>query len=320
MAHCWTWTWNNHGGMTPTFKDRTMFYIVWVPQIAPTTGTPHLQGYVQFKKPKARGEAVKMLGGHCAVFKSKGTWAQNHAYITGDEKKTNAGEVVEHGVPQVDLMNTPSAQGLRSDLIEAKTRMAAGENPAAIEDEMPDLWAKYASYMLSMKLARKPRAPVAWPLRYLTYEIIKPDPAVKKRHWWFWGPPDLGKTRLMGELTAGAAVFWAPTEAKYRFEMYRDEELIIYDDVIPSLEELLNVTAHAWGLMQRPGGKRYTPGYWEEGSDRTVVVLSNKSPESWPESFHARFNVVDLSLPTVPALPLAPLRSARSAHGTADRR
>lgn len=275
-----------------------MFYILWAPQKAPSTGTPHLQGYVQFKKPKTRGEAVKMLGGKVAVFKSKGSYAQNHAYITQDEKKTNTGPHVERGVPQVDLINTPSQQGLRSDLREAKARMASGENPAAIEEEMPDLWAKYAGYMLSMSLARKPRAPVAWPLRLFGRDVIKPNVAIKKRHWWFWGPPDLGKTRAVGEATKGMAVYWAPPDAKNRFEMYRDEELIIYDDIIPELAELINVSNHSYGQQQRPGGKRYTPGYWQEDSDRTIIVLSNKSPDNWPESFHARFHVVALK-PTI---------------------
>lgn len=294
MACAWTWTWNNPGDKVPDYKERTMHYIVWAPQRAPTTGTPHLQGYVQFKKPKARGEAVKMLGGKVAAFKSKGTYAQNRAYIVDDEKKTNTGPAVEHGVPQVDMMNTPSMQGMRTDLIEARTRFEAGETAKTVEKEMPDLFAKYPGYMQKLVMDGVERKEVAWPINIWGINITKPDPANKKRHYWFHGPADIGKTRVVGEATKGMRVYWAPPDAKYRFENYDDESIVIYDDHYPKLEELINVSNHAYGRQQRPGGRRYIAGYWKEGSDRTIIVLSNKEPELWPASFHARFNVVEL--------------------------
>jgi hypothetical protein len=36
-------------------------------EMAPTTGTPHLQGYVGFSRRRTRASAVKVLGGHCHV-------------------------------------------------------------------------------------------------------------------------------------------------------------------------------------------------------------------------------------------------------------
>lgn len=296
MAHCWCFTWNNYGDKVPIYKERTMHYIIWAPQVAPTTGTPHLQGYVQFKKPKAASEAHKMITSGRAkikVIKARGSWQHNYAYIAGDEKQTNSGPTVIHGEPQEGLENSPSRQGLRTDLQEVKERLRE-EKPDVVEEDMPDMWARYPQYMVKCELQRKKREPIEWPLKVWGVEVTKPDPAMKKRHWWFWGPPDIGKTRTIGEATKGKAVFWAPTEAKYRFENYRNEELIIYDDVIPELSELINVSNHAYGQQQRPGGRRYTAGYWEEGTDRTIIVLSNSEPNLWPASFYARFNVMEL--------------------------
>lgn len=72
-------------------------------------------------------------------------------------------------------------------------------------------------------------------------------------------------------------------KTKYPFEMnsYRQEQVIIYDDVVPSLDEFIDVTEtykiqqHVWGES------RYHNNYWKIGQSRFVIWLLN--PQRLPD-------------------------------------
>ncbi len=78
-------------------------YIIFSKEIAPTTGTPHLQGYVHFKNPRFLKPLLKLgIFGHMEL--AKGTAEQNIKYV----RKTRIGDevpnewVFEHGLPPCD--------------------------------------------------------------------------------------------------------------------------------------------------------------------------------------------------------------------------
>lgn len=55
-------------------------YIIFSKEVAPTTGTPHLQGYVHFKNPRFMKPLINLgIFGHMAL--ARGTAAQNIAYV-----------------------------------------------------------------------------------------------------------------------------------------------------------------------------------------------------------------------------------------------
>jgi len=142
---------------------------------------------------------------------------------------------------------------------------------------------------------RAEKAEIKWPLVLPWCTVEKPDPAVKKRHWWITGPPDIGKTYQVQEVIDGMKVFMASGDGQYRYEHYAGQELIVYDDCIPKLVELLSVTNTWKSEVERPGGSRYKKAFWPEKHTRTVVVLTNLQPPTDSNgAFSARFNVVDL--------------------------
>lgn len=139
-----------------------------------------------------------------------------------------------------------------------------------------------------------------WPLQFKGVEIPKPDPAVKKRHWWFVGPPDLGKSYDLEQLFEGKRVYKVPIESNYPFEGYRGEEIIVYDDTLPKLKEILAVSGTYLTPTHVYGNTRYSRSYWPwkktaTGWCRTIIVLSNVLPEYNTESFDARFNIKELT-------------------------
>lgn len=78
-------------------------YIVFGEEIAPTTGTPHLQGYVQLtKKMRWNTLAKKLPGFHIQA--AYGTPAENYAYCTKGDKFYEKGKMVEIGKTNVKSM------------------------------------------------------------------------------------------------------------------------------------------------------------------------------------------------------------------------
>lgn len=144
--------------------------------------------------------------------------------------------------------------------------------------------------------ARSEYKEIEWPLKLKWCEIPKPDARNKKRHWWIRGDPTKhSKTYEIDQATIGMKVFFAGLQETYRFEDYRDEELIVYNDVIPKVPELISVTDTLSRPMERPGGSRFVKGYWPANKPRTVIVLSNVlPPHDRTAAFDARFNVIDL--------------------------
>lgn len=117
----------------------------------------------------------------------------------------------------------------------------------------------------------------------------------KRRHYWFVGPADWGKTTWVNEQFAGKAVFLRPA-AKYPYEGYTGEDIIIFDDVSPDGKEELCSITNTWKIRSQVyGDTRYTRKYWKLGHERMVIILSNQEPpfntEQW---FISRFNLIFL--------------------------
>lgn len=69
-------------------------YAICGREVAPTTGTPHLQGYVYFKNPRAIANIRKLLVG-CHVEPAKGSPAQCRKYCIKDGKYVEIGDSPE---------------------------------------------------------------------------------------------------------------------------------------------------------------------------------------------------------------------------------
>lgn len=125
---------------------------------------------------------------------------------------------------------------------------------------------------------------VVYPIRLVTaertYEMLKPDAAIKKRSWWVVAPPNAGKTRWLNATFAGQRIY-SPRTGPYPFEGYGDQDIIVYDDregvTFAEFASVLN----RWDIVQPIAGQiRYVTKSWKLGHVRSVIVLSNKTIES----------------------------------------
>nr|WDW25921.1 MAG: replication-associated protein [Canine stool-associated circular virus] len=132
QARRWCFTWNNPPqdemiikGMIETLKSS--YYIVGS-EIAPTTGTYHLQGYMEFPSGK-RLETLKKISPSIHWEKCKGNQESNIKYCKKDGKYLEVG--------------TPCEQGARTDLDEIRHKIVSGEPMVLIADGAFGTYVRY---------------------------------------------------------------------------------------------------------------------------------------------------------------------------------
>ena len=104
-SRAWCFTRNNYNdtNLEDTFECR---YICYGKEVAPTTLTPHIQGYVYFSNPKSLGGVRKLLPG-AHVTKANGSYLSNKVYCSKD------GCFTERGVPPTDNVERGEMEKLR---------------------------------------------------------------------------------------------------------------------------------------------------------------------------------------------------------------
>lgn len=174
-------------------------YMVFGKEVAPETGTPHLQGYVYYKNSRVSSSVCKKIGAswsECA----KGSPQQNTEYCIKD------GDFIKYGVEP--------KKGERNDL-------------KAFVETVVESEVKLDEEVLIMDhtnvLARYPRF-VDRVQRY-----YHPPKALEKlNNHWFHGQPGTGKSytaRQQGTYYVKAPNKW--------FDGYADEDVVIVEDIEP---------------------------------------------------------------------------------------
>jgi len=141
---------------------------------------------------------------------------------------------------------------------------------------------------------------VQWPIKLLDGTLVQKPKSFheKKRHWFIWGKPDIGKTTWVQQQFAGQKVFCRAPDGDAPFDDYDGEEVIVYDDVnIETLRAELIAISNVYQINTKvPGRTRYTTRYWPLDQVRTVIILGNDKPsfanDGWWES---RFNMLNLT-------------------------
>lgn len=94
-AFCFTWN-NYPADAIETLRSLDSVYILATYEVAPATGTPHLQGYVYFRNGKTLS-AVTRLMPRCHITVARGSAQQNYEYCT----KTRAEDIAAGTVASV---------------------------------------------------------------------------------------------------------------------------------------------------------------------------------------------------------------------------
>lgn len=103
----WCFVWNNYTDADiETAKSWTCKYVKFVKETAPTTGTPHLQGWISFASAKTWDAMKKWAPKELSFRAIKGSLLQNEEYVSKTQNEEGFW-VFEKG----EMPEEPSAQG-----------------------------------------------------------------------------------------------------------------------------------------------------------------------------------------------------------------
>jgi len=98
-SRAWCFTVPNPGAVPFDWNPASMVFLIYQKELAPTTGTPHFQGYVVFKNPQSL-VALRALNASAHYEVAQGNAAQNVTYCSKEprvEATVTFGEVPSQG-------------------------------------------------------------------------------------------------------------------------------------------------------------------------------------------------------------------------------
>jgi len=229
-------------------------------EVAPTTGTPHLQGYISWKKETRFASLAKKW--HCTFLVANGNDHENRAYCS----KTRPGKdpvpnkvFREWGEPKVTSEEGGRAGGHLGG--EAEKRRWEDARLAAKEGRMEDIPADiYIRYCKNLEWIRAQNEPVP---KDLDGEL---------KHVWIHGPAGVGKSRVARILSGGN--FYSKNLNKW-WDGYKGQPFVVIDEVSTKNAEWMGDLLKIWA-------DRYAFNSETKGSSRVIrpiciIVTSNYS-------------------------------------------
>jgi len=246
----WCFTVNNYGDAdVATIRAWDTRYVVFGYEIAPITGTPHLQGFVVFKK-NFRLAGVRKLGVNAHWEVARGSNEQASKYCKGESEGKEVNEFVELG-------ELPPARG------ESEKERWAGARAAAESgdlSEVPD--DIYVRYYRTLKEIGKDH-------------MNKPDDLEEVCGLWLYGPPGTGKSHLA---RADHPEAYLKMQNKW-WDGYQGEQYVILDDFdSKELGHLLKIWVDKYSfLAETKGGAIHI-------RPKKFIITSNYHPsELWED-------------------------------------
>ncbi|WGN90617.1 replication associated protein [Banfec circovirus 1] len=257
-AYRWCFTVNNwteeEYGLILSTCESSVKYLIIAKEVG-ERGTPHLQGFVNFKKKVRRSTLMKQPGFTRAhVEPARGTDHQNQAYCQ------KSGKYLEIGSPQ--------SQGKSTGLSRAcQILRESNGSLSAVASELPEVFVRHGRGLRD----------------YVTTAGLVPVRNEKTEVLVLCGPPGVGKTRYAVAHSCGS-VYWKPRGPWW--DGYLGQGTVILDDFYGWLpfDELLRV-------MDRYPLKLPVKGGFVEFVSVKLIITSNKPPEEWYDRENIRGSI-----------------------------
>lgn len=224
------------------FLQENAKYGIFGLEVAPSTGTKHIQGFCNCKKPIRFGAIKAKINNALHIEKANGTDEQNKQYCSKGDN------VFETG--------TPSKQGNRTDLQSLVDTIQNGERDlAAIAIKHPTSFIRYHRGIRTY-------LDIAFPVSPRNF---------KTEVYYYWGPPGSGKSRRANrEATEknGDSIYYKPRGIWW--DGYRQQECVVIDDFYGWIkyDELLKICDRYPYKVQVKGG-------FEEFKAKYIWITSN---------------------------------------------
>lgn len=238
-------TWNNYGNSAytkcETFINTYCKYGIVGEEIAPNTGTLHLQGFCNLHKPMRFNKIKKHLANTIHIEKANGSDTDNQKYCS------KSGIYFEAG--------TPCGQGHRSDLQAVVETIARGNT------KIQDLASLHPTTFIKYHRGIREYLRMAAPIPKREHKTIV--------HY-FWGPPGSGKSRraLEEAKATNEDIYYKPRGLWW--DGYNQQPNVIIDDFYGWIkyDEMLKI-------MDRYPYKVQIKGGFEEFTSKHIWITSN---------------------------------------------
>lgn len=175
-------------------------YLIVGKEIAPTTGTPHLQGYIYFTSAKTCSKVKKLIPGH--VEPAKGSGAQNKEYCS------KGGDVYEKGVMPIGGVGKQATMAQKIE-----------RNKQLMERPLNELVAEGHIHPCQVK--------GLYNARLICAQESPPYHHKSTRGVWVHGPPSVGKSYFARSIDES---YYMKAQNKW-FDGYTGQKVIIIDDM-----------------------------------------------------------------------------------------
>lgn len=125
----------------PVFDNELMKWMVFAPELAPTTGKLHYQSFVYFYEPKSWKQVSNFFGNsHVEEMSEMATFTDNRTYIVGPYKK---GDKEKPYNPEYEEFGEMPQQGARTDLVKVTNSVKEGKSVDEVAMENPVMFHQY---------------------------------------------------------------------------------------------------------------------------------------------------------------------------------
>lgn len=231
------------------FVPESATYLVYGRERAPSTGTPHLQGYVELKK-RLRRNQLHGLFPRISWRRRRGTPDQASNYCKKEDTSFFEAGTISRG------------QGARSDLLEVKDSISNGANILDIADNYFGAFVKYEKSLRSYMLMKRKR------------QLEAPQVII------YWGNTGTGKTRKVFDENPHHQIYSWPGD-KW-FDGYIGEDIILLDEFSDSQLPLTFLLR----LLDRYPFKLPVKGGFVQLLATKFFITSNVDPELWYANAH----------------------------------
>lgn len=220
-------------------------YVIMGKEIAPTTGTPHLQGYAEFDR-QVQLKDLQPVFGH--ITRNKGNAKQNIAYCS------KSGDVITFGEPK--------QQGKRTDLEDVAEMVKEKKSMTEIALAHPIAIIKYGRGIENCAA-----------LMHATQR----DKNIELVVVYIYGLAGVGKTKLIQDKLAGCSDVYWKDDSKW-WGGYRGQSIVVIDDFrlegYWSLPTCLRVFNRAPLMVEAKGVQ-------VQLSASTFYITTDRAPDKW---------------------------------------
>ena len=238
-------------------------FSIFQPEIAPGTGTYHLQGYAEFTKQVSLAAVRKHFGDGVFAQIARGTPDQCIAYCSKEDSRVDGGETVRYGKP-MEINEKGGTSGSRTDWKDAVEMLDANALPATV--------IRKHAHML----------PCVRALHHFRTEILREKVRHRKTEVLvLWGSPDSGKSTTAFELARAKGEF---------FNLMTNGNALWWDGYDPLRHHTVVLDEFTGGkcpltYLNMMLDKHPMQVEWKGGSypflAKRVIITSNYHPKSW---------------------------------------